>query len=357
MATSIQVKTSAQTDDYEIVIEPDLLRSLVKRSDQYALDVQSETQHVIVTNTHVGALYGNFLKSILPNSELILVPDGEQYKTLETVSSLYREFARLHVSRKGSKIVALGGGVIGDMAGFAASTYLRGIPFVQVPTSLLSMVDSSVGGKVGVDLPQGKNLVGAFYNPEIVWIDTRVLQTLPDVQWRCGMAEVIKHGLLADTTLLNPELWTLERADELVTRAVQVKVNVVQIDPYEDGIRAHLNLGHTFGHAIEQVSGYRWFHGEAVGVGLVAAALLSHRIGLCGANVPKEVQRLVEEIGLPTSIGVLDPKEIYRAMAWDKKWVWHKKQPRFVLLEDIGKPTIVDNVSEADVIAVLETLQ
>lgn len=309
---------------------------------------------VIITNESLVTRYGQPMSDLLPNSTLISIPDGEQYKTLETVAGLYSQLVRSGLDR-GGVVIALGGGVVGDTAGFAAATYLRGVRFMQVPTSLLSMVDSSVGGKVGVDLPEGKNLVGAFKQPSAVLIDPDVLATLPAKEWRCGMAEVIKHGLLADHSLLDRGLHTPERVAELIARAVQVKVDVVQRDPYEAGERAHLNLGHTFGHAIEQASGYAWSHGEAVAVGLVAAARMSSRLGLCGEDVPTLVEDILTETGLPTRIGDLSIDTLWSAMHTDKKWAVGKR--RFVLLRGFQQPDVIEGVEQSDVYAILEGLR
>lgn len=309
---------------------------------------------VIVTNPTVAALHGEALLAAVPNGSIVEMPDGEQYKTLETVAQLYRDFVGAGLDR-GGVVVAFGGGVVGDTAGFAAASYMRGVALIQVPTTLLSMVDSSVGGKVGVDLPEGKNLVGAFKQPDAVLIDPDYLGTLPSKEWRCGMAEVIKHGLLADPALLDPALWIPERAEELIARAVQVKIDVVEQDPYEKNIRAHLNLGHTFAHAVENVSHYAWAHGEAVGIGLVAAGKLSHRLGLCSADLPGLIEDTVAELGLPTRLGGLDGDALWAAMATDKKWQAGKS--RFVLLKGAQVPVIVEGVSREDVMAVLNEVQ
>ncbi len=309
---------------------------------------------VIVTNTTLKPLYDQKLTVALPQAIVVTMLDGEQHKTMDTVGQLYDAFVRANLDRAGV-VIAFGGGVVGDTAGFAAATFMRGVRLIQVPTSLLSMVDSSVGGKVGVDLPLGKNLVGAFKQPDAVFIDPTMLKTLPPREWRCGMAEVIKHGLLADSELLDPSLWAPERAPELIQRAVRVKVDVVEADPYEQNIRAHLNLGHTFAHAIEQVSGYAWPHGEAVGAGLVAAARLSVQQGLTAASLAEQVEALVSEIGLPTRIGDLDPAALYTAMATDKKWAGGKS--RFVLLRGVGQPLIAEGVSREAVLTVLEGLR
>ncbi len=281
----------------------------------------------------------------------MVVPDGEAYKNLDTMKQLYSEFIASGLDR-GSTVMALGGGVVGDMAGFAAATYMRGVKFVQIPTSLLAMVDLSVGGKVGVDLLEGKNLVGAFKQPDAVLIDPDVLKTLPEKEWRCGMAEVIKHGFLADPGLLEMIDPSAE-AEAVVGRAVQVKVDVVQRDPYEQNERAHLNLGHTFGHAIEQVSGYLWAHGEGVGIGLVAAARLSKALGLWDDG--GQTEEIVQGIGLPVRLGGLEPEAIYAAMATDKKW--QGGHSRFILLKGLAQPTIVRDVPRATVIDVLRSLE
>jgi 3-dehydroquinate synthase len=340
-----RIRVTAPGGDYDIHIASGLLKNI----NQYVPDGKA----VIITNTTLAPLYGDSLARALPNVSVVTMPDGEQYKTLETVAKLYADLVAVGLDRSGT-VIAIGGGVVGDTAGFVAATYMRGVRFVQIPTSLLAMVDSSVGGKVGVDLPQGKNLVGAFKQPDWVLIDPDVLATLPEREWRCGMAETIKHGFLADEGLLAPELWAKERAAELVRRAVQVKVDVVQQDPYERGVRAHLNLGHTFAHAIERVSEYRWLHGEAVGVGLVAAARLSYALGLCDSGLAEEVEDIVEKVGLPTRLGSLDAEALFAAMGTDKKW--QAGHSRFVLLKGMCQPTIVEDVPKATIIQILKEM-
>lgn len=354
-----RIRVTAPGGDYDIWIEPGILQNIASRGDLLGRPY-SDHKIVIATNTTLAPLYGEPLARALPDTALVTIPDGEQYKTLATVAKLYTDFVAAGLDRSGT-VIALGGGVVGDTVGFAAATYMRGVRLVQLPTSLLSMVDSSVGGKVGVDLPQGKNLVGAFKQPDVVLIDTDVLQTLPEREWRCGMAEVIKHGLLADEGLLeliengHGSAGFLQDAAELVRRAVQVKVDVVQQDPYERSVRAHLNLGHTFAHAIEQVSGYAWPHGEAVGVGLLAAARLSHALGLADAALPIRVQAILTQVGLPTRIGGFDSDAIYAAMGTDKKW--QSGRSRFVLMRGVGQPAIVEDVPRERVLAVLDSLR
>lgn len=340
-----RIRVTAPDSEYDIVIAGGILGSI----SQYV----PAGKVVVITNTTLAPLYGEQLVRSLPDAALATMTDGEQYKTLDTVSKLYVDLVDAGLDRSGT-VVALGGGVVGDTAGFVAASYMRGVRLIQIPTSLLSMVDSSVGGKVGVDLPQGKNLVGAFKQPDSVLIDPDVLATLPEREWRCGMGEIIKHGLLADEGLLDPALWAKERAAELVRRAVQVKVDVVQQDPYEKGVRAHLNLGHTFAHAIERVSNYSWLHGEAVGVGLVAAARLSYALGLCDSGLAEEVEDIVDKVGLPTRLGDLDAEALFAAMGTDKKW--QSGHSRFVLLRGMCQPAIVEDVPKETVIQVLQEM-
>ncbi len=350
MAEPQRIRVVAPGGGYDIFIEPGLREKIAARVTGIAMGERV----VVATNPPLKALYGDALAASLPNATVVVMPDGEQYKTLDTVGKLYADFVDAGLDRGGT-VVALGGGVVGDTVGFAAATYMRGVRLVQMPTSLLAMVDSSVGGKVGVDLPQGKNLVGAFKQPDVVLIDPDVLRTLPEREWRCGMAEVVKHGFLSDPSLLEMASRSQDNdATDMLCRAIQVKVDVVQADPYERNIRAHLNLGHTFAHAIEQVTHYGWLHGEAVAVGLIAAGRLSHALGMCDAALPAQVEEVITEVGLPTRLGDLDPEALYRAMATDKKWQAGKS--RFILLRGVGQPEIVKDVPKAQVIDVLKTL-
>lgn len=337
------IQVDAPGGGYPILIENGLLRRIVP----------DEGRRVVITNTTLAPLYGESLARQL-GAACLTMPDGEQFKTLNTVSGLYDGMVAAGMDRGGT-VYALGGGVVGDTAGFVAATYMRGVRLVQIPTTLLAMVDSSVGGKVGIDLPQGKNLVGAFKQPERVLIDPEVLATLPAREWRCGMAEVIKHGLLADPGLLDDVSDTPRAAEAMIYRAVQVKVNIVQADPYEQGARAHLNLGHTFGHAIEIVSEFAIQHGEAVAVGLLAAARLSARLNLCGAELPEWVEAIIQQAGLPARMGDLDSEAVYNVMGTDKKW--KNGQCRFVLLRGVGQPLIMEGIDKALVLHVLDSLK
>ena len=304
----------------------------------------------LITDSNVGPLYA---QAIPDAACVITMPAGEQNKTLATVNGMYEQLLAAGMDR-GGVVVALGGGVVGDVAGFVAATYMRGINFAQCPTSLLAMVDASVGGKTGVDLPQGKNLVGAFKQPTAVIADIATLQTLPPEELSAGMAEVIKHGLIGDVDLFKRlEIGdSLASFQSLVTRAIRVKQLVVQEDPFEHGRRAALNLGHTFGHAIEQVSQYRIRHGEAVAMGLVAAANLSARLGYCSPDLQGRIEAALEYANLPVRIPAdLPPQAQYRAMFSDKKKAAGKL--RFILLRDVGDVFVADDVPET---AVLETL-
>ncbi len=316
---------------------------------------RSFSRVAIITNDTLAPLYGQALAARLSNAFVISVPDGEAYKTLETVRDTYGQLLDGGVDRA-ALVIGLGGGVIGDMAGFAAATFMRGIAFVQAPTSLLAMVDSSLGGKVGVDLPQGKNLVGAFKDPLAVFADTATLRTLPDIERRCGLAEIIKAALIADPPLLDHLLaHGAAPIETVIRRAVQVKKDVVEQDRLESGVRAHLNLGHTFGHAVEQVSGYAWKHGQAVGLGLVAAARLSERREVCPPGLAAAVEQAVSALGLPVRYSGLAPDALWDAMHHDKKW--RDGAARFVLLAGTGQPLVEPDVPRHDVIAVLDSLR
>ncbi|MDE2750538.1 MAG: 3-dehydroquinate synthase [Chloroflexota bacterium] len=330
---------------YPIIVGSGLLDWLAGEAESLGL----AGHVVVVSNETVTPLYAETLVRNLPNANLIVVPDGEAHKNLNTVRGIYDDLLMLGADR-GTTLVALGGGVIGDTAGFAAATYMRGIPLVQIPTTLLSMVDSSVGGKVGVDLPQGKNLIGAFKQPRRVIIDTDVLNSLPPLQWRCGMAEVVKHGLIARPALLDSDLWNLENAERLVRGAVQVKIDVVEVDPYERGIRAHLNLGHTFGHAIEKVTEYAIPHGEAVAIGIVKAARLSRNLGFVDDGLVEQILKIMWQLELPTDIA-LDPERWYAAMSTDKKW--KAGRSRLVVLKRLGEAAVVEGLSKEEICAVL----
>lgn len=312
----------------------------------------------VVANPTVATLYGDAIMSGLEAAQMAAVqcamPDGEEHKTLDTVRALYDQLIDGQIDRSGA-ILALGGGVVGDVAGFAAATYLRGIALVQAPTTLLAMVDSSVGGKVAVDHPRGKNLIGAFHQPRLVIADPDVLRTLPPTEWRAGLAEVVKHGIIAAPKLLALlELRGVEPLKEIVEQAVAVKVEIIQEDPYEQGRRAVLNLGHTFAHAFETVSDYCLRHGEAVSIGLVAAARAAVAMGLCPPEVERRIVDLLTRFDMPTQLSGYDPGAIRAAMSTDKKR--RGSRLRFILPEDIGRVTIRDDVPDEVILEVLCSL-
>lgn len=320
-------------------------------------------QVIIVTNDTVASLYLGAVKNALAEdlqvTEVIL-PDGEQYKTLAVLETIF-DAALANNHNRSTTILALGGGVVGDMAGFAAACYQRGVNFVQLPTTLLAQVDSSVGGKTAVNHPLGKNMIGAFYQPRAVFIDTGVLTTLPSREYAAGLAEVIKYGLICDRgfyQLLQDQREALkERDPEVLAQAIErscaAKAQVVAADEREGGIRAILNLGHTFGHAIEAQQGYgAWLHGEAVAAGMVLAAQLSAQRGHVSAE---EVDGLVDWLafqGLP-----VEPPANMTASQWLEHMARDKKvingRLRLVLLDAIGAARVVDDVSAAELEAFL----
>lgn len=286
----------------------------------------------LVADEHTAALYGSRVQSSLQAAgfavQSITIPAGEQYKTIQTVTELWGQFLSAGLER-GSTVLSLGGGVISDMAGFAASTYLRGIRWAAIPTSLLAMVDASLGGKTGIDLPQGKNLAGSFHSPSLVLADPEVLKTLPVEELRSGMGEVLKHGLIADAhlwaeciALPDPVRWADAWPDlaEIVRRAVAVKVEVIEQDPFEKGWRAVLNYGHTIGHAIETVSNYTLRHGECVTIGMVLEARISESLGLASPGLADEISRGLKQLGLPTEMPAgVNQSAVLHAIGYDKK--------------------------------------
>jgi 3-dehydroquinate synthase len=284
------------------------------------------------------------------SSKVHLVNDAETLKNLRTVESLSRELVRSGADRK-SLIVAVGGGVIGDVVGFVAASYLRGVPLVHLPTTLVSQVDSSIGGKTGVNLPEGKNLVGAFYPPKLILTDPAVMRTLPSREFRSGLAEVIKHSIIADPKMfvyLENNMGKVLRRDPgaleyLIPRNAAIKARVVTKDERESGVREILNFGHTFAHALESATKYRRYqHGEAVAWGMMAAALLAHEIGICSADYVSRIVALVREIGALPSWPRLPGSSLIDAMRSDKKT--HHGKLRFVLSPRLGKAGSYENI-------------
>jgi len=311
-------------------------------------------KHVaIVTNTTVAPLYLDPLLALFKQYGIkafpIILPDGESYKNQETLNLIYDALLKEKCERSVT-LIALGGGVIGDMTGYAAATYLRGVPFIQIPTTLLSQVDSSVGGKTGINHPLGKNMIGAFYQPQCVIIDMDTLKTLPQREFSAGMAEVIKYGLIRDKAFfdwleknmeghmkLNPSLLI-----EAIERSCQNKADIVEMDEHESGVRATLNLGHTFGHAIENAMGYGvWLHGEAVSIGMVMAAYLSKLMGWLKEIEFNRIVTLLKEAKLPVDPPNISEDQYMQLMRMDKKVIDGKI--RLVLQKGIGDSVITSD--------------
>jgi 3-dehydroquinate synthase len=319
---------------------------------------------VVVSNETVAPLYAKTITTALTdaqlNVDLIELPDGEKYKTLDTFSHIQTRLIELGCSRD-TTIIALGGGVIGDMAGFSAACFQRGIPFIQVPTTLLSQVDSSVGGKTGVNHPLGKNMIGAFYQPKAVYIDTNSLSTLSEREFNAGMAEVIKYGIMYDLGLfewLENNASTIKARDpdalrHIIYECCKIKAEVVKLDERENGVRALLNLGHTFGHAIEAEKGYGvWLHGEAVAAGMVLAAKLANMREWLDASKFGRVQELISYFQLPVSgPAEMDANAYIKHMKRDKKVL--DSTMRFILPSDIGKAGVYDDVTSDELTQLL----
>jgi 3-dehydroquinate synthase len=334
---------------YPIHIGADLLG----RADLYRPHLAGGSA-AIVTNEVVAPLYLSKVKQSLGDARVteIIVPDGEQTKNWETLESVFDALLAARCGRD-TLLVALGGGVVGDLAGFAAAVYQRGIPFLQIPTTLLAQVDSSVGGKTAINHARGKNMIGAFHQPRAVISDVTTLDTLPDRELRSGLAEVIKYGFALDAQFvewLEAAIGQLLARDRgalgyAVKRCCELKARIVAADERETGVRALLNFGHTFGHAIEAGTGYgTWLHGEAIAAGMVMAAELSNRLGLIGEGEVAKLRNLIARAGLPVKGPALAPQQLMELMALDKKAAQGKV--RFVLLEGIGRAAVRGGIAE-----------
>ncbi|MET0661462.1 MAG: 3-dehydroquinate synthase [Steroidobacteraceae bacterium] len=330
---------------YPIYIGPNLLeRGAELLGDRIARDL------LIVTNTTVEPLYARSFKEVCERSArrvaIIALPDGEQFKTLETTQTIFNALVTGRFNRDAA-LIALGGGVVGDIVGFAAACYQRGIDFIQVPTTLLAQVDSSVGGKTGVNHPGGKNLIGAFHQPRAVIADTATLATLPPREFRAGLAEVVKYGFIYDLSFLE---WLEANATKLcsrdakslvhaIRRSCEIKAEVVAQDERELGLRAILNFGHTFGHAIETAAGYgEWLHGEAVAAGMATAIDMSRRLGNISQADAERSLRLMQTLELPTTPPAIGAQRALELMGMDKKVL--QGQLRLVLLRRLGEALI-----------------
>lgn len=340
---------------YHIYLEPDFAK-LPEAVEPLNI---KERKLCIVADSTTAELYGAELKEILKETctyvSMFVFPAGEVNKTLNTVRDLYEHLILEKFDRK-DMLVALGGGVVGDLTGFAAATYLRGIGFIQIPTTLLSQVDSSIGGKTGVDFDAYKNMVGAFHMPRLVYMNLNVLKTLPDRQFACGMGEIIKHGLIQDSDYLE-KLSTYQREIceknyaallWMVAGSCKIKRHVVEEDPTEQGIRAWLNFGHTIGHSVEKLKDFTLCHGECVAIGCAAATWMSWKRGLISEKEKEAAEQLLLDYQLPVSVKGLKPEDIVKTTKLDKKMDAGKV--KFVLLKKIGEAFVTRDVEDEELL-------
>jgi 3-dehydroquinate synthase len=345
------IKLNLKKRPYNIIVGTDILRLL----GRFVAKLKIGNDAYIITNKKIKNKYGRILEKTLKasslNARFKTVPDTEESKSIESSSKVIKDLVRFDKKRK-VFIVAFGGGVIGDLSGFIASIYKRGVPYIQIPTTLLAQVDSSIGGKTAVDLREGKNLIGAFYQPRLVFSDVKLLNTLDKKQIRSGLAEVIKYGIIRDARLFSflekkyTDILTLNLAalEHIIGRCSFIKASIVEQDEKEEkGLRTILNFGHTLGHAIEAAGGFKKYnHGEAVGLGMLIATVISRRLGLINNNVKQRIEGLIEKAGLPRKIEKVSLQKIINAFYRDKKFIGTKN--RLVLIKGIGKTKIVENI-------------
>lgn len=353
-----KVKVELGSHSYEIRIGADLLA----RTGLWLKGIGFSGKVAIITDTTVKGFYGDALSQGLTNAGFAVttleVPPGEEQKSLQTAGRLYRELTRAYAERT-TPILALGGGVIGDLAGFVAATYMRGVPLVQIPTTLLAQVDSSIGGKTAVDHGQLKNVIGVFYQPELVIADIDTLKTLPAAELTNGLAEVIKSAAVMNRGLFNFLDAKIGKArpldasalEKIVLETARIKAEIVEKDEKDSGLRGILNYGHTIGHAVETVSNFQLQHGQAVAIGMVVAARISSRMGFLDGDDALSLKDVIRRAGLPTEMPDLKVEDIIQAMKHDKKV--QEDKIRFVLLKSIGEAFITDEVSPSLVEEVL----
>ncbi len=332
----VEIKTPQK--EYEIVI--DRLKN-----------IEIDSKVAVITNPKIAGLHLHYLLSHLKAKELIIITlaDGEEYKNIKSIEYAMDRMFDAKFDRK-SYVIAFGGGVIGDMSGFLASIFLRGIKFIQIPTTLLAMVDSSVGGKTGINNRYGKNLIGSFYQPEAVYIDTHFLSTLDKREFSAGMAEVIKMAVMFDKEFF----YNIEnmRVEEIIKRSVEIKADVVNLDEKEHGIRSVLNYGHTFGHVIENLTNYKtYLHGEAVAIGMVMANRLAVKLGYLSEDEERDILELLKKYNLPTTFKITNEEEFYNHFFLDKKTSNNKI--KFILPNGIGNYKIVENLDKNLLLEVL----
>jgi 3-dehydroquinate synthase len=352
----------AGQDGYDILVRPGLLADVGPWLSAHA----KTTKAALISDSAVLPLHGppvvQSLKSVGIHTIVVELPQGEDHKTLGDLLPVFDRILGSQIERS-TPILALGGGVVGDMAGFVAATILRGVPFVQIPTSLLAMVDASVGGKTGVNSAAGKNLIGAFHQPIGVLIDPLTLQTLPPAELRNGLAECIKHDIIRDAVsfgrleanVQKAHALDMEYLTDLIAHNVAIKARVVEADPLERGQRAHLNFGHTFGHAIETVSHHRYSHGQCVALGMTAACFVADKLRMISEIERRHVVHVISKAGLPTGGLTLPAAEIVKAMAFDKKVA--NGRLRLVLPQGIGQAVVREDVPADLVMAAVESLR
>ena len=341
------------TDSFDLLVE-----------ELQALDIENR-RAALITDSNTVRLFGDTLRGLLAGhcKELLVYtfPAGESSKTLDTVKGIYKALIEAHFDRK-DLLIAVGGGVVGDVTGYAAATYLRGVDFVQIPTTMLAQADSSIGGKTGVDFDGYKNMVGAFYMPKLVYMNVSTLKELDDRQFYAGFAEVMKHGLIKDAMFYE---WLLDNMyeihdrvpqvlQEMIMRSCMVKKLVVEKDPKEQGDRALLNFGHTIGHAIEKYMDFEMVHGECIALGMVAAAYISWKHNWLSMEEYYEVRDMFVPFNLPISIDSIEPEEILRLTKSDKKM--EGSQIKFVLLKKVGKAVIDKNVTDEEILAAINEI-
>lgn len=346
---------------YNIMIDKGSLKDIGRIFEKF----EFSNKVALISNPTVYDLYGKTVSESLRASGYdlteVLLPDGEEYKSLASTEKIYEALLKAKLDRK-SALIALGGGVIGDITGFAASTYMRGIDFIQIPTTLLAQVDSSVGGKTGVNHPLGKNMIGAFWQPRLVWVDTATLETLPRREFLCGLGEVIKYGVIWDEDFfayLEANRDKILRLDKealthIIRRSCEIKAEVVSKDERESGLRAILNYGHTIGHAIETVTGYKkYLHGEAVAIGMYMEARLSQKLGLIEKKAVGRIKALIDSYELPSEM----PAEIQVNDLMEKMWIDKKTvggKMHFVLPEKVGAVKIHSGITSEDIIKLVD---
>jgi 3-dehydroquinate synthase len=346
-----RVAVEARSGPYSVIIGNGAIATLGREMDAARLG----SRRLLVSSQRVWDFHGPLFKNIGADRAPILIEDGERYKNLNTVARLLDAFVKAHADRS-TVIVAVGGGVIGDMVGFSAATYLRGIPVVHVPTTLLAQVDSAIGGKTGVNHPLGKNLIGSFHAPSLVAADPIVLETLPRREFRAGLYEVIKYGVISDPSLLDhirgsvTAIFNRDGAAiaPLVSASCRIKAQVVSADERESGLRRILNFGHTVGHAREAVTKYKQFrHGEAIGYGMLAARQIGVARGVTPRALLEEIEALIAQLGPLPSVAAISAKEVYAAIGRDKKVV--DGTLHFVAASDRGKTVELTDVSEKEI--------